>query len=180
YTGREWDKETGLYYYRARTYDPVAGRFLQRDPISFAGGNVNLYGYVQNNPVNWIDPDGTARKPGQTPPKRWPKPPKSLKPKWNKEGVYDCANGRRLSWDDRSHGAGVDRGDGPQGGHWDDENSDNRWDESGNLLPGSPDSRMDDTYVGPTIPFFPINPTIPALPGFSPVPIRVPIPVFGF
>ena len=60
YTGREWDKETGLYYYRARTYDPVAGRFIQRDPISFAGGNVNLYGYVENNPVNLIDPSGLA------------------------------------------------------------------------------------------------------------------------
>jgi RHS repeat-associated protein len=58
YTGREWDKETGLYYYRARYYDPKIGRFISRDPISFAGGDVNLYGYVSNNPVNWIDPWG--------------------------------------------------------------------------------------------------------------------------
>jgi RHS repeat-associated protein len=58
YTGREWDKETGLYYYRARYYDPMVGRFISKDPIGFAGGDVNLYGYVQNNPVNWIDPFG--------------------------------------------------------------------------------------------------------------------------
>jgi len=60
YTGREWDKETGLYYYRARYYDPSVGRFIQKDPIGFDGGDVNLYGYVQNNPVNWVDPEGLA------------------------------------------------------------------------------------------------------------------------
>ena len=60
YTGREWDAEAGLYYYRARYYDPTVGRFIERDPISFAGGDVNLYGYVQNNPINWIDPLGLA------------------------------------------------------------------------------------------------------------------------
>jgi len=37
-TAREYDSETGLYYYRARYYDPKAGRFITRDPISFAGG----------------------------------------------------------------------------------------------------------------------------------------------
>jgi RHS repeat-associated protein len=58
YTGREWDKETGLYYYRARYYDPMVGRFISKDPIGFAGGGVNLYGYVSNNPVNWVDPLG--------------------------------------------------------------------------------------------------------------------------
>lgn len=58
YTSREWDKETGLYYYRARYYDPMDGRFISKDPIGFAGGDVNLYGYVQNNPVNAVDPLG--------------------------------------------------------------------------------------------------------------------------
>jgi RHS repeat-associated protein len=58
YTGREWDKETGLYYYRARYYDPMEGRFINKDPISFAGGDVNLYGYVLNNPLSLIDPIG--------------------------------------------------------------------------------------------------------------------------
>jgi RHS repeat-associated protein len=60
YTGREYDEETALYYYRARYYDPKAGRFITRDPIGFAGGDVNLYRYVQNNPVTWVDPMGLA------------------------------------------------------------------------------------------------------------------------
>ena len=69
YTGREWDKETGLYYYRARYYDPMDGRFIQKDPIGFMGG-INLYGYVQNNPVNWTDPSGLASIRPPLPPKK--------------------------------------------------------------------------------------------------------------
>lgn len=48
----------GFYYMRARYYDPQAGRFISEDPIGFAGGDVNLYGYVTNNPINRIDPWG--------------------------------------------------------------------------------------------------------------------------
>ena len=58
YTGREWDKETGLYYYRARYYDPMEGRFLSKDPIGFKGGSAVLYGYVSDNSVNDVDPSG--------------------------------------------------------------------------------------------------------------------------
>ncbi len=58
YTGREYDAELGLYYYRARYYDPSTGRFLSEDPLSFAAGDSNLYRYVGNNPVNRIDPSG--------------------------------------------------------------------------------------------------------------------------
>jgi RHS repeat-associated protein len=61
FTDREYDPQTGLYYYRARYYDPMDGRFISKDPISFTGGDVNLYGFVQNNPVNWIDPLGWSR-----------------------------------------------------------------------------------------------------------------------
>ncbi len=57
YTGREFDSESGLLYYRARYYDPTTGRFLQKDPIGLAGG-LNLYGYVDVNPVNYTDPSG--------------------------------------------------------------------------------------------------------------------------
>ncbi|MEK7762351.1 MAG: RHS repeat-associated core domain-containing protein [Nitrospirota bacterium] len=59
YTGREFDAETGLYYYRARYYDSVAGRFLQKDPIGQTGGP-NAYQYVSNNPINFVDPAGAA------------------------------------------------------------------------------------------------------------------------
>jgi len=57
YTSREFDPETGLHYYRARFYDSVLGRFLQEDPIRFAGG-LNFYAYVSNNPVVLSDPLG--------------------------------------------------------------------------------------------------------------------------
>ena len=59
YTGRESDAETGLYYYRARYYDPATGRLLSEDPIVFMGGS-NFYRYSFNNPVNFIDPSGLA------------------------------------------------------------------------------------------------------------------------
>jgi RHS repeat-associated protein len=58
YTGRELDGETGLYYYRARYYNPTTGRFLSEDPISFNAGDANLYRYVGNSPSNYIDPYG--------------------------------------------------------------------------------------------------------------------------
>jgi RHS repeat-associated protein len=57
YTGREWDPETGLYYYRGRYYDPKIGIFISEDPIGFEGG-INLFTYVKNDPVNWVDPLG--------------------------------------------------------------------------------------------------------------------------
>jgi RHS repeat-associated protein len=58
FTAREKDPETGLYYYRARYYDPRAGRFISKDPIGFAGGDANLFRYVKNNPLNFVDPEG--------------------------------------------------------------------------------------------------------------------------
>ena len=59
FTGREFDAETGLYYYRARHYDPHLGRFISQDPIGFDGGDLNLYRYVGNSPENGTDPTGT-------------------------------------------------------------------------------------------------------------------------
>ena len=58
FTGREWDPETGLYYYRARYYDPKIGRFISEDPIQFDGDGTNFYAYVKANPVRWRDPSG--------------------------------------------------------------------------------------------------------------------------
>jgi RHS repeat-associated protein len=57
YTGREWDSETSLYYYRARYYDASGGRFLSEDPIAFEAGP-NFYAYVGNNPTVFFDPTG--------------------------------------------------------------------------------------------------------------------------
>jgi RHS repeat-associated protein len=58
YTGREWDGETGQYYYRARYYDPANGRFISEDPIGFASGDTNLTRYVFNSPLSLTDPSG--------------------------------------------------------------------------------------------------------------------------
>lgn len=57
YTAREFDPETNLSYYRARYYDPAAGRFLSEDPARFWAG-INFYAYVDNNPPNEFDPFG--------------------------------------------------------------------------------------------------------------------------
>jgi len=54
FTGRRFDFETGLYYYRARYYNPYIGRFLQTDPIGYDDG-INWYAYCGNNPLNGID-----------------------------------------------------------------------------------------------------------------------------
>jgi RHS repeat-associated protein len=50
----------GGNYYRARYYDPGLQRFVSEDPIGFRGGSINLYGYVQGNPVGYSDPLGLA------------------------------------------------------------------------------------------------------------------------
>ena len=55
YTGRENDG-TGLYYYRARYYLPGTQRFISEDPLDFLGGDMNLYGYVLQDPLNNVDP----------------------------------------------------------------------------------------------------------------------------
>jgi RHS repeat-associated protein len=60
FTGREYDKETGLYYYRARYYNPQIGRFLQTDPVGYQAG-MNLYAYCGNNSLNWADPYGLEK-----------------------------------------------------------------------------------------------------------------------
>lgn len=59
YTGRRLDKESNLYYYRNRMYDPELGRFLSKDPKGYVDG-MNLYAYVKNNPVRYLDPMGTT------------------------------------------------------------------------------------------------------------------------
>jgi RHS repeat-associated protein len=66
YTGRE-DDGSGLFYYRARYYDPVLKRFVTEDPIGLEGG-INLYTYVRSNPVGLNDPTGEspACAPGDT------------------------------------------------------------------------------------------------------------------
>ncbi|MFQ5993428.1 MAG: RHS repeat domain-containing protein, partial [Nitrospiraceae bacterium] len=63
YSGREFDPETGLYYYRARHYMPSTARFIQTDLLF----GLNRYSYVGNNPINFTDPTGLQRSPGFQP-----------------------------------------------------------------------------------------------------------------
>ena len=57
YTGRDFDTETGLSYYRMRYYDPKLGRFLTEDKLADHGG-LSYYTYVRNPPTNFVDPKG--------------------------------------------------------------------------------------------------------------------------
>jgi len=62
FTGRKFDPETDLYYYRARYYDPGLGRFISEDPIGFGSSQANLTAYVNNNPLAFLDPSGNSAK----------------------------------------------------------------------------------------------------------------------
>ena len=123
FTGREYDPETGLYFYRERTLNSRLGIFHQEDPIGFAGGDVNLYRYVGNNPVNFVDPLGLLladpnastgqfprRNSSQTcvygchPPSPAPKPPQN----WTKEQkMRVCEMNCHLACEAIEHACGV-------------------------------------------------------------------------
>jgi len=60
FTGREFDADTGLYYYRNRFYAPDLGRFVSVDPIGYSGDGLNLYTYVSNNPQRGTDALGLS------------------------------------------------------------------------------------------------------------------------
>jgi RHS repeat-associated protein len=96
FTGREYDSESALYFYRARYYDPQVGRFLSEDPIGLEGG-INLYAYAGNDPVNKTDPFGLH----------------TCEFKWNrKTATRDlvCTGGKRDRTDGRSKNFGNRRG----------------------------------------------------------------------
>ncbi len=64
FAGGIYDVETGLVRFGARDYDAQVGRWTAKDPILFNGGQTNLYVYVGNDPVNYLDPSGLINTEG--------------------------------------------------------------------------------------------------------------------
>jgi RHS repeat-associated protein len=58
FAGMQLDSAKGLYYDNARYYNPQNGTFVSQDPLSFGGGDYNVYRYVAGNPLNDLDPTG--------------------------------------------------------------------------------------------------------------------------
>jgi RHS repeat-associated protein len=102
FTGREFDADTGLGYYRRRTYDAKQGRFESQDPIGFGAGDANLYRYVFNGPTLATDPTGLHRRPQPTPTingqylhQFWQPLMKAVEDKWRKLHPLDPKLGNK-------------------------------------------------------------------------------------
>jgi RHS repeat-associated protein len=74
FAGGLYDTATKLVHFGSRDYDPQTGRWTGRDPQGFGGEDTNLYRYVANDPINYVDPSGLARQPNQPTPQRGPQP----------------------------------------------------------------------------------------------------------
>jgi RHS repeat-associated protein len=61
FAGGLHDTDTNLVHFGYREYDPYTGKWTTKDPIDFNGGDSNLYGYVLQDPVNLVDPEGVQR-----------------------------------------------------------------------------------------------------------------------
>jgi RHS repeat-associated protein len=85
YAGGLYDRDTGLVRFGARDYDPETGRWTTQDPIRFEGG-LNLYGYVVQDPLNRIDPEGLFDLPSD---------PSGLPPGWDKDTSHRYPHGER-------------------------------------------------------------------------------------
>jgi len=102
FAGGLYDPHTGLLRFGTRDYDPKLGRFLAKDPIRFNGGSTNLYEYVSNDPINWIDPTGLQKT---DPPPNIPGGPWQWSPDASnaRGGTYIGPDGHRASWDPEGH-----------------------------------------------------------------------------
>ncbi len=177
----------GLYYMRARYYDPSVGRFISEDPIGFAGGDVNLFAYARNNPVKWVDPLGLYI--GQYPPA-----PPGYDPNTWSSGQWDNGNWFVKSPDDSYYTAHTE--DPGHWRHWDVQkpggkgggqcppNSGKPWPTQGDKLKDNqsltdPNGDAPD-WSPPVMPFMlmPINPMMTPVPIFEGVPILEPMLIF--
>lgn len=80
------DRATGLVRFGARDYEPETGRWTARDPVLFGGDDTNLYAYVANDPVNFVDPHGLMKLPAN---------PGGLGPDWTLDPTHRNPNGQR-------------------------------------------------------------------------------------
>lgn len=116
YAGGLYDPLTGLVEFGARHYDGEFGRWLSKDPAFFGATDINLYGYVLQDPVNYIDQSGYDF--------RLPEDPSGLGPDWQKDKnfkhphgeQYTDSSGRKLRYDRGQAGAKGWRGK----NHWHD------------------------------------------------------------
>ena len=61
FNAKEFDEETGMYYYGARYYDPRLSLWMSTDALKEKTPNVSSYAYTENSPINYVDPDGNFR-----------------------------------------------------------------------------------------------------------------------
>lgn len=94
YTGHANDYDTGLVYAQARYYDPLVGRFLSIDPVGFTDDpfTFNRYGYANNSPYSFIDPNGMQVCAAPTGSRICPDPPTTGKPQVTKTEGHDTAS----------------------------------------------------------------------------------------
>jgi RHS repeat-associated protein len=108
FPGQYYDQETGLHYNYHRYYDPSTGRYLTPDPIGQEGG-INLFAYVENNPTNYIDPEGLDgfALPGPVPlPIILPQTPNPQLDEAYRQAGNDISNG--MTWlGDELYGGGI-------------------------------------------------------------------------
>lgn len=60
YQGRRFDVESNLFFFRARYFNPLTGRFISFDPLGYQGGSLNLFGFLQSTPLGLLDPYGKS------------------------------------------------------------------------------------------------------------------------
>ena len=104
---RFWLAELGMYHYKGRMYSPTLGRFPQTDPVGYEGG-INLYAYVENDPLNHADPDGRTALPNGLGGMLW-----NALPDHVKEDIATGVEVLGVAWDVATLPTGV--GSGPEG-----------------------------------------------------------------
>ena len=101
FAGGLHDRDTNLVHFGHREYDPYTAKWTTKDPIDFSGGDTNLYGYVLNDPVNFVDPEGLYIWSLLTPTEMGPNTIITVDKNGNKS-IYDLDTGKtKPYWDNK-------------------------------------------------------------------------------